>query len=610
MIISEIKLDNSFKGYLDREKKQLSTISWLSKINIFVWANNSWKSRFMRELWKIKDIQFKIWDSETKNFLSIAHAITKEFSIIFENNKKWIAQGSIWWSQITKDTDINSMIPHYLTSKTIEDIRKIKMFIEWFDSVIISSYYGNGNVQQVIAQEWSMKKANNKELSNNIELIKNFKFDSQPWKRVYIPILSSLNCLDEYLTNKDIDIFGNRIQKIYSLSDWWMTVFTGQTLYKSIKAMLLWDKNERLKIRKFEHFLQEKLFDGKEITLIPKEKDDVIHVSIWWFEKPIYNLWDGIQTIIILSFLFFTEDNGCFFIEEPEQNLHPWMQRKLIDVMFEFPNHQYFLTTHSNHFLDLTLDYNEISIYRLNGLEDDGEQKFIIEQVESWDSSILRSLGVKNSSVFLSNCTIRVEWITDRLYIKRYLELYQKAHENIKQVIEDIDFSFVEYGWWNITHRSFLEDYSTTDTIEVKRLCWKLMLIADNDNDKAKERKKILKEKLWNNFIQLPCIEIENTLSLDTIKEVIKEYEWPTVIFANTKADLKKTQIWIYIEKNLLKNKFIRTWWYKDKSWTIKAKVAFCQKAISYLNDYNRLSTPAKVLTQKVYNFILEQKIN
>jgi predicted ATP-dependent endonuclease of OLD family len=68
------------------------------------------------------------------------------------------------------------------------------------------------------------------------------------------------------------------------------------------------------------------------------------------------------------------------------------MQRKLIDVMIEFPNHQYFITTHSNHFLDLTLDYGNISIYKFNGIEKDKEQRFVLEQVESGDSSILKSL--------------------------------------------------------------------------------------------------------------------------------------------------------------------------------------------------------------------------
>jgi hypothetical protein len=229
--------------------------------------------------------------------------------------------------------------------------------------------------------------------------------------------------------------------------------------------------------------------------------------------------------------------------------------------------------------------------------------------VESGDSSILKSLWVRNSSVFLSNCTVWVEGITDRLYIKKYLELYQKSNQDIKSIIEDIDFSFVEYWGWNITHRSFLDDYWDTDTIEVERLCWKLMLIADNDNGKAKARKEELSKKLWDNFIELSCVEIENTLTIDTIQSIVKDYEWDTVVFKDTEANILNMKMWIFIQDHLLQNTPIRRWWYKDDSWTIKAKVDFCQKAISKLHSYDEISEVGKELTEKVYNFILEQKV-
>ncbi len=40
------------------------------------------------------------------------------------------------------------------------------------------------------------------------------------------------------------------------------------------------------------------------------------------------------------------------------------------------------------------------------------------------DRDLLASLGVKPSSVYLANCTIWVEGITDRLYITKYMEKY------------------------------------------------------------------------------------------------------------------------------------------------------------------------------------------
>ena len=59
-------------------------------------------------------------------------------------------------------------------------------------------------------------------------------------------------------------------------------------------------------------------------------------------------------------------ENAVFLIEEPEINLHPGYQRKLINILqLEiFNKHQYFITTHSNHLIDSCFDYDNISIYK------------------------------------------------------------------------------------------------------------------------------------------------------------------------------------------------------------------------------------------------------
>jgi hypothetical protein len=333
----------------------------------------------------------------------------------------------------------------------------------------------------------------------------------------------------------------------------------------------------------------------------------VLHISIWWNEKPIYDVGDGIQSIIILTFPFFIVDSWVFFLEEPESNLHPWMQRKVIEVMESFPQHQYFITTHSNHFLDLTLDYNNISIYKFEWSED----KFTIEQVNWGNIATLKLLWVKNSSVFLSNCTIWIEGITDRLYIKKYLELYIASHPKAIGLVEDIDYSFVEYWGWNITHWSFLDDYSNYETIEVENLCGKLFLVIDNDDEwKAPKRKTALIDKLWDRFYELQCREIENSLPFDVIKSVVNHYEWEKAEFKELRSwsyPHKDEKIWEFIESRLLKS-FKRKGGYKSESWTIVSKVQFCEKAQEFLNSYDALTPAAKDLIEKIYNFILSNK--
>jgi len=311
------------------------------------------------------------------------------------------------------------------------------------------------------------------------------------------------------------------------------------------------------------------------------------------------------------------------FIEEPELYLHPGLQRILLKLMTnsEFPDQQYFLTTHSNHLLEITQDMEKISIYRFTkylteSKEPDKEAGFNIENVSSGNRTLLDCLGVANSSVFLSNCTIWVEGITDRLYIRKYLELYNIAHPEAKKYSEDLHYSFLEYSGSNITHYSFLD--KEEKPINFERLCGTIFLICDRDKGKD-ERFENIQRVLGERFHVLESREIENLLSKEIIIQIIKSYEDDEVeLNANfTEKTYKKEKLGRFIEVRVLKDKNkskrIRKTNdkefhpYSEKSGTIKDKLTFAQKAISYLNDYDDLSREAKELTEKICKFIEEK---
>jgi AAA15 family ATPase/GTPase len=108
---------------------------------------------------------------------------------------------------------------------------------------------------------------------------------------------------------------------------------------------------------------------------------------------PIYNLGDGIQSIIAITMPLFLQEsilenkNILVCIEEPEHLLHPSLQRKLIETFFDkrFDNYQFFFTTHSNHFLDVVLDFDEISMFsfnkKLDGIDEEELAQFAINKV-------------------------------------------------------------------------------------------------------------------------------------------------------------------------------------------------------------------------------------
>ena len=128
--------------------------------------------------------------------------------------------------------------------------------------------------------------------------------------------------------------------------------------------------------------------------------------------------------------------------------------------------------------------------------------------------------------MFLSNCTIWVEGITDRLYFRHYLKLYfehlKEKDDSSIEFKEDFHYSFVEYGGLNITHWSFLDNEE--HPINVDTLCGKLFLIADKDKNKD-ERHKELEKKLGDRFYCLRCKRVENLLSKEVLLKVIEDYE-------------------------------------------------------------------------------------
>ena len=443
--------------------------------------------------------------------------------------------------------------------------------------------------------------------------------DSTDFTKIYIPILRGLRNIDISNENQYTDFYANRtIQDYFHNTDAIKAgTFTGLKAYDKIKELLLGGHNQRKLIKDYEKYLSKTFFENKPVALIPSETKKTIVVKIdKEIERPICKLGDGIQSIIIMTMPLFLNKgkNILVFIEEPEQLLHPGLQRKLIETLLHekgFEKFQYYITTHSNHFLDTTFDFSKISIYSLRKkIPDDGNEeeiaKFSIENLSGGDKSSLELLGVRNSSVFLSNCTIWVEGITDRMYFKHYLELYMKENANGNKIFkEDFHYSFVEYSGNNITHWSFLEDGDKNENvINVESLCGRVFLIADKDDNKKLKRHELLKKKLGERFYLLDCREVENLITKEVLMNVIREYEGGESDMADFKEeDYRDESLGKFIEDKLSNNKK-RKGMYASESGAITDKVVFCKKAIGHIKKYEDMSKEAQDICVKIYKFI------
>lgn len=624
----------------------------LSKINLFVGSNNSGKSRLLRHIFQINKLQFEVY---YKNLDEIVNCLKRKFDTLNSLMGDKCKAIEIDFKEETRAYLVNEELSKEISKEEVERVRNelnnVNLFVGEGEylfkeiNILATKILNMHNVKskKIIGPSNKHEDAiglfrqdvfdsesknimdrinlNIEEFSNAIDALNIFRNERISFQKVYVPTLRGLLPIAG-----EKDVYSEIIKEKYFKENDEVEVFTGLNLYEEITDMLLGDLEQRELIKEYQEFLSTAFFNNEEVLIIPKRKEKgIVYIKIGHEDEyPIYNLGDGIQSLIILTFPLFKyrNKNLLLFIEEPELKLHPGMQRKLIEILYDkeiTKQTQFFMTTHSNHLLDMTLDSNNISVYTFHKSLDENvsrqkKAKVKVMNVASEGNPSLELLGVRNSAVFLTNCTIWIEGITDRLYIRKYLQVYQEKNEVTKKYKEDIHYSFVEYSGNNITHWNFLDE----DGMSADNLCGKLFLISDLDGMekddsgewttiKGKRHEK-LEAVLKDRYICLECREIENLLSPKILTSVICEYE---KVESLNEDDLEGELIQDeyahkllgeYIEEKLKNKK--RRGSYKSDSGTISDKVNFCKKAIDKIKSFDDLSPEAQQLTEKLYQFI------
>lgn len=618
-MISELYIPS---GYVEHYKLSngASNLKNLNKVNIFIGPNNSGKSRLMRALFS-EDLQYQMQEMDFQSILPTAEVIHQAVNAAIQQSRFTSVSGSSINDVQAEISGIVEQLQKATLPKDSELFTKLYTFIKRLKHF---EFTGGQQMKSFISTYHDPS-----QLVNTLRIIGEGHMDITKtahgvvpeYKKIYIPILRGLRPLhyskidnqfafetahDNYKERTTRDYFKNSNLNKHE-------IFSGLSLYEDTANLLLGRLEGRKKVRDFENFLGKAFFGGESVSLTPNRADDCLYLTLADEDRPVYELGDGIQSLIILLYpLFFNRDKSLLvFIEEPELSLHPGMQRLFIDTIMkpEFRNHQFFLTTHSNHFLDMVLDHSQISIYNFKK-NTAAKNSYEITNTNNSDINLLDSIGVRNSSVFLSNSTIWVEGITDRLYINKYLEAYQKSELGkqfeIKRFKEDLHYSFIEYGGANIVHFSFDDDYSW-EKIKASSISNRILVVIDEDGTskntgKKNQRIKDLKAHLKENLIILPCREIENTLSPKVIASVIRQFEDnPELDYSGLSEDKYKNEyLGSFIEASIrgLRKK------YATDSGTIREKVKFCKIALEHIHTIDDLSRSAKSITKKIYQFI------
>lgn len=628
----------------DSKKTRLTVLDNMRKVNILVGPNNSGKSLLLRELIKTRSHFYygqDRWEEISEILTLIAEvptAVTQASG--FPNFIKLsdVHSGDIIdlrvflnaypnLAKYTPDYDVAAPIQFLSTTLTDREFSFSESRTYLFTNQDNVSTPLNTNIHQETINGIidTLKKLQGR-AKMGVHRLQELALPQslKESKRIYVPTFRTLR---EF---KDSQIHLS-IQAEYGF-DQSIEVYTGQSFPQAVDNHKSNEYPYRRKITAFESFLGRTFFQNQEVILTFHKNSKVLLIKIGdEKDRPIHELGDGLQMIIILTFPFFMHSSGVIGIEEPELFIHPGLQKELMKFLSNDPltrNWQIFLTTHSNHILDSVNLSREVSIFAISKdkkkgnsfLEDEQIPDFVVDNLAHGDRNALTLLGVTNTSVYLSNCVIWVEGITDKLYLEKYIDAYfetsrsKDKYPSFLNLKDGIHYSFALSGGDNIIHWNFDEESEYEDNesrIIVHKFCSRSFVIVDSDFGKNSERKKKLSEALKERMMELKCPEIENLLHPGILGNILREYK--TVKNATRadqlpilgEKDLSEYKIGFLIDDIVLKD-YPNCKKFSSESGSIKSsdKFEFCINAMKYIDGLTITDYTCDVV-EKLLDFII-----
>lgn len=245
---------------------------------------------------------------------------------------------------------------------------------------------------------------------------------------------------------------------------------------------------------------------------------------------PLQSMGSGIsQMVIILASLEADKLEGLkgthYHLEEPELHLHPRLLRRFMAQLADYPDAQFFITSHSNVILDALEEHDRVYLF-----SQESTGNCVARAVEGVvkQHAVLDALGVSGSTLLQTNCVIWVEGPSDRLYLRRWIN--EVAEQQQRELLEGADYAFVFYGGKVLSHFGFEEDEEgLRDLIPMLTISRYSAVVMDRDRPPTTPevalsvaKMKIRDEAEKDPAHRLACVtqdrEVENDLPLTTFK--------------------------------------------------------------------------------------------
>ena len=241
---------------------------------------------------------------------------------------------------------------------------------------------------------------------------------------------------------------------------------------------------DTLNFQKIQDLLRQLLHLPSVELEVPHDKKTIV-VKRDGLRLPLQSYGTGIHQLVVLAIAVLAREGSIICIEEPEVNFHPTLQREFVRfLLLDTPN-RYVLSTHSHALIEPNAEIDVLHV----ALEGKVTVPRLIQTTRD-TLSLLHDLGVRASDLLQANAVIWVEGPSDRVYLKRWLEL------EAPDLIESIHYSIMFYGGRLLAHISLVRDVEVRDLIRLVRINQHSAIVIDSDRRKPRQRLNSTKQRV------------------------------------------------------------------------------------------------------------------